>query len=83
MQVKQAFFYSEKFDEYLIVTANKNDRESWYDYLPIRLNIHDVWDVLDHGEFPPTLKSIPSAYKRMKKEDVPMFVQKKAEEELR
>jgi len=74
MQVKQALFYSKKWDEYLIVTANKNDRERWYDYLPIRPN-GDEWIVLDHWEFPPSLKYIPSHYKRMKKEDVPMFVQ--------
>ncbi len=67
MRLKLAVFFDGK--EWLVVTANKNDRTGWYDALPVTEQV-----VSDHAEFS-TLRDIPRTYNRMNDKDKwPWFV---------
>lgn len=88
MRVKQAYLYSEKENEYLILTANKYQvigappGYGWYDCLPILPSKDPTWfAVFDHCEYW-TLKDVPRHYKRVTHDQLPAFVQLKALEEL-
>ena len=82
MRVKQAYFYSSKEDEYLILTANKNQTSGWYDALPVKVHHDTNWITrYDHCEFG-QLKDVPAHYKRMSTDDCPTIIRNIARGEL-
>lgn len=84
MRPKQAFFYSPKSNEWLILTANRNQAHEWYDYLPVRIestNGITMVTVYDHGEFS-TLKGVPAEYLRISPLAIPETIQNLAKGEL-
>lgn len=81
MRTKQSFWVNRSNPdnlEWLIVTANKNDREGWYDCLPMTDST-----VFDHFQHDGALRDLRKlGYKRVKLEECPPYVPVWAKKEL-